>query len=261
MKPFLRCAAVAATLIPSIGLAADGTMTTGGWQHRAAIYLWGAGLDGESGNKLSSGDIEASFSDILSNLSAGFMGNYRGKKDRYSVNLDVIYLGISPNPKVKGPNPLPVGPRQIDTKADSDVTKWIVDLTAGYEVLPGLEFLAGARYVNLDIQAKVDLPGSNTLKVGGNEDWLDPIVGFHWAGYFPNSKKWRYSTRGDIGGFGVGSDLTWQAYGFIGYEPTRNWVLFAGYRHLYMDYDSGNDNGFFYDMAISGPMAGAGYQF
>jgi hypothetical protein len=32
------------------------------WHHRVAIYLWGAGLDGKTGNRLGSGDIDVDFS-------------------------------------------------------------------------------------------------------------------------------------------------------------------------------------------------------
>ena len=250
-----------AVMLPPIANADDLRPGDSGWQHRFAVYLWGAGLDGDAGNKFSSGKVEASFSDILSNLEAGFMADYRGKKGRWAVNLDVVYLKISPNPEVKGANPLPIGPRQIDTNVDTDIKQWIVDLTGGYELTQGLDLIAGARYVNLDVDARVALPGDQQLRIGGSEDWLDPIVGFTYRGYFPNSSKWKYLTRGDIGGFGVGSDLTWQAYAYIGYQPTRNWTLFGGYRHLYFDYEANNDKEFFYKVAISGPALGASYQF
>jgi len=32
------------------------------WHNRVAIYLWGAGLAGKTGNRLGSGDIDVDFS-------------------------------------------------------------------------------------------------------------------------------------------------------------------------------------------------------
>ena len=38
------------------------------------------------------------------------MLDYRGKKDKWGVGLDLIYLNINPGATVRGPNPAPVGP-------------------------------------------------------------------------------------------------------------------------------------------------------
>lgn len=67
---------------PHAVLAVDGEGNNE-WQHRTAVYLWMAGLDGTTGNRIQAGDIEASFSDILNNFEAGFMLDYRGKKGKW----------------------------------------------------------------------------------------------------------------------------------------------------------------------------------
>ena len=59
---------------------------------------------------MQAGDVEASFNDIMENLEAGFMLDYRGQKDKWGVGLDLIYLNINPGATVRGPNPAPVGP-------------------------------------------------------------------------------------------------------------------------------------------------------
>ncbi len=75
------------------------------------------------------------------------------------------------------------------------------------------------------------------------------------------SERWGVRGEADIGGFGVGSDLTWNAqavltYGFTvaGYEA----FAAAGYRALYWDY---KDGGFEWDVTMSGPILGAGVRF
>ena len=243
-------------------LAADGRDPEA-WHNRIAVYLWMAGLDGTTGNRLREGEIDASFSDILDNFEAGFMLDYRGMKGRWGVGLDLIYLNISPSPSVTGPNPAPIGPRTVSAQGDVDVKQWIVDFTGRYEIRTGLELLAGGRYVNLDVDADVSLPGpqQNRLKISDGESWVDPIIGAEYRGRFPNSDKWRYVLHGDIGGFGISSDLTWQLYGYVGYQPTNEWTIYGGYRHMKIDYEANNRASFFYDMAIAGPVLGVAYSF
>ena len=63
---------------------------------------------------------------------------------------------------------------------------------------------------------------------------------------------------GDIGGFGVGSDLTWQAIGTLDYAVNDRLELRAGYRALSVDYEDGK---FLYDVLMQGPILGATYRF
>ena len=62
----------------------------------------------------------------------------------------------------------------------------------------------------------------------------------------------------DVGGFGIGSDFTWQAMLGVNYEFSPTVVGKAGYRMLGVDYDR---NGFAYDMFYSGLYLGAGFRF
>jgi hypothetical protein len=247
---------------PHTVLAVDGK-DENEWQHRTAAYLWMAGLDGSTGNSIQAGEIEASFSDILSNFEAGFMFDYRGKKGKWGLGLDLIYLNIGPSPTVTGPNPAPVGPPTISAEGDVDLKQWIVDFTGRYEVKPGFELLAGGRYVDLDVDATINFPGPERkqLNISGTESWVDPIIGAEYRGNFPGTDKWSYLMHGDVGGFGVSSDLTWQLYGYVGYRPTPKWLIYGGYRHMKIDYESDNQAKFFYDMAVGGPVLGVGYHF
>ncbi len=58
---------------------------------------------------------------------------------------------------------------------------------------------------------------------------------------------------GDVGGFGVSSDLTWQAYGGLGFQLNDWFSAQAGYRYLLEDFDDGS---FVYDVALHGPLIG-----
>jgi hypothetical protein len=88
------------------------------------------------------------------------------------------------------------------------------------------------------------------------EYWFDPYVGL--GGRYNFNKAWYLTAKGDIGGFGVGSDLTWQAYGALGCQVTRSIFVEAGYRYLYTDYDH---DGFLYKVTQSGVQITAGITF
>ena len=78
---------------------------------------------------------------------------------------------------------------------------------------------------------------------------MDPVLGVRLVQSLGG--KWNLRARDEIGGFGVQSDLLWQAYAFIGYRAGERGSLHLGYRDAAVDYRSG---GFVYDTAASGPL-------
>ena len=89
---------------------------------------------------------------------------------------------------------------------------------------------------------------------------MDPIVGANLS--LPLGKNFSLNVRGDIGGFGVGSDLTWQVF------PTLAGNLPIGDRSkpgtcwLYMDYETGSGASHFkYDVLTQGPQLGVTFSF
>jgi len=67
---------------------------------------------------------------------------------------------------------------------------------------------------------------------------LDPIIVTRVMNDFAD--RWNYNFRADVGGFGVGSDLTFQLQGYVGYSFSKLFMLSAGYRYLYINYDEGS---------------------
>jgi len=113
-----------------------------------------------------------------------------------------------------------------------------------------------------DLKKRISRQVSATLKDKLNntysldEQWWDPYVGV--GARYNLSKAFYLTAKGDIGGFGVGSELTWQASGALGCQITRYIFVEAGYRYLYTDY---NHNGFVYDVTQSGAQITAGITF
>lgn len=93
-------------------------------------------------------------------------------------------------------------------------------------------------------------------QVSGTADWVDPIVGLRAR--FNFTDRFYAVGRADIGGFGVGSDLAWQAYAGLGWQASPRVTVELGYRCLQMDYTSG---GFTYDTMTSGVFTALGIQF
>lgn len=77
--------------------------------------------------------------------------------------------------------------------------------------------------------------------------WFDPYVGLR--GRYNLPKAFYLTGRADIGGFGAGSQLTWQTYGALGCQITRYIYAEAGYRCLFINYRGG---GLVYDTYTRG---------
>jgi hypothetical protein len=77
-------------------------------------------------------------------------------------------------------------------------------------------------------------------------------------GFWEINDRWFLQAGGDIGGFGVNSDLIWQANTAIGYRFSENISALVGYRGLGVDY---SDGGFLVDTVAHGPAIGMTFRF
>lgn len=57
------------------------------WEYAGEVYLWGAGI---GGNSAAGDDIDISFSDLIENLDLGFMGSLVASKDRWTLFADFV---------------------------------------------------------------------------------------------------------------------------------------------------------------------------
>jgi hypothetical protein len=88
------------------------------------------------------------------------------------------------------------------------------------------------------------------------ERWADPYLGL--GGHYNLTKVFYLTGKGDVGGFGVGSQITAQGYAAVGCHVTRDIYAEAGYRILYYDYDS---DGFLFKAATRGAQVTVGIAF
>ena len=115
----------------------------------------------------------------------------------------------------------------------------------------------GGRYFYLDTEISGSGPAAD---LQGSESWLDPFVGVRTV--CDLTSHWNLMVGGNIGGFGVGSDLSAEGLAAIGYrfhfsrKVTGN--VLAGYRAFYQDYSHQN---FTYDATLHGPIFGLDITF
>ena len=70
--------------------------------------------------------------------------------------------------------------------------------------------------------------------------------------------------RGDVGGFGVGSQFAWQVRPIVAYNVSKHWAFGLAYWAVGMDYSTGQlgaGDYFKYDVTTFGPEIGFAYTF
>ena len=70
----------------------------------------------------------------------------------------------------------------------------------------------------------------------GSKTWFDPMVGLQLRTP-ENGSRWHAQVYTEIGGFGAGSDFTWQIFPTVGYKFSDRFSLEVGYRWLDLDAD------------------------
>lgn len=232
MKPKLPLLLTLATSLLSPSARAEDASK---WTLDVSLYGLAVGMSGDVTVRGIPADLNVGFDDILDNLEFGGMGTVQIGYERWALTTDVIYMGL--------------GASKNGVSADFD--QWLVEPTVSYAVFKGFEALAGVRYNNLSGELRGPL-GRNP---SGTQDWWDPIVGANLS--LPLGEKFSFNVRGDIGGFGVGSDLTWQAFPYFGWQFAQWGSLQAGYRWVYMDYETGSGpDQFRYDVLSQGLQLG-----
>ncbi len=99
-------------------------------------------------------------------------------------------------------------------------------------------------------------------KLGDSADWLEPFFGLR--AIVPLSERVELMTRGDIGGFGIGSasDSTWNFLVGASYKVSDRVDVSLAYRWLGLDFTQGSGKSEFgEDVQARGPQLGATIRF
>ena len=219
------------------------------WTHEIAPYVWAVSLEGESGVGDLTVDVDKSFSDILDNLDMAFLAAYRARKDRLSIMGDLVYMDLG----LEGRGPLG------NFGADLDAQQLAAEVDVGWNVDERLTVFAGLRYVDISADLEVRAP-QQTFVADDGASWVDPVVGTLYE--LPLGEKWTGRLRVDVGGFGVGSEFSWQGIASLKWQASPRVGVVGAFRHTDIDYDDGKGRDrFVYDMLISGPLLGVVFSF
>ena len=223
------------------------------WQFAIAPYVWLAGIDGSmtiGGQEAGGGSVD--FDHIIDSLDFAFMGHFDMRNEHWVISSDLIFMDLGGSKDfVEGDD------TEGTVSTGFDAT--LFELVGGYRVSPAVTLLAGARLV--DMGMSISWEGTlEDRRLDASKTFVDPLVGLHV--FAPLSQKWWFGFRGDVGGFGVGSELTWQAYADIGFRVSHVVSVLAGYHVIDMEYESATDVvPVELDIQVSGPQIAVAFTF
>ena len=236
----------------AICMSASPSLALDNWDFVIAPYALIPSIDGSTSiGRVEGADIDVGPDNILNNLKLGGMIQLEAHHDS-GFGVIVAYNFMDLSSGATGPND--------QNSLETDIYQGIFEGYANYRVNTGegtLDFYGGIRWWDMDVELK-----ANGAKVVENTpDWVDPVIGVRWTQEL--SGKWNLILRGDIGGFGVASDFTWNMQGGISYDATDYLTLVLQYRALSVDYttgDVGSSNRFSYDTITHGPLIGLAFR-
>jgi hypothetical protein len=204
----------------------------------------GAAIDGDASIGPLSVDVDMSISDVFDSLDMGGMAAYKIQNGTWSFTADATYMDLSSSRSTQqGVAGARLGTQQLTVMG-----------TVGRRITPNLEALFSLAY--FDVAGDVEVRVLNqTLSASRGADWVDPLVGLEYRA--PLSDKWTLSLRGEVGGFGIGSDLTLHGWAKVIRQNSESFSWFAGYRYIAFDYETGSGINYQrYDLAQQGPGVG-----
>ena len=228
--------------------AAPAAAQDGAWTGQVTPYLWGSGLGGDLTPFTGAPTvrIDKSFSEVLEDSDGAFFLSAFARRDRLVLLGDLSYAASSKEGRV--PPGIP---------AEGKLTQRSLTLAAGWRLHDedsfSFDLLGGLRYWNLDASVEVPLAG---ISRAPGDSFADPLIAAR--ANIRLSPTWSLLAYADYGGFGVGSEETWQWLATANYQPEGRWVFTAGLRVLSVDY---RDGGTRLDARLAGPLVGASWRF
>lgn len=212
------------------------------------VYGWLAGATGEFRPFAGAPTLEFdnSFGEVLGDLDVAFFANALLRRDRFVAVADVSYASLSREGLV--PPGIP---------ASGKISQLAITALAGARVHDSdqvtVDVLGGARLWDLGGRVSVPLAG---VSAAPDKTFVDPVVATRINA--PLAPRLSGLLQADIGGFGVGSDMTYQVTGTLNYRAGRSSYVSAGWRHLHLEYDNGGTR---FVGSQTGPIIGFTKQF
>jgi hypothetical protein len=240
LKTTLKTMAIclAMTLIASTAALAQTT-------HSLSLYGVGFQIDGTASVGDVTTTVDVDVDEFIDSLEIGGLAGYRLQTPKWSLVVDGAFMGL--------------GQSKDGRSMDVDMT--VLELDAGYRFSETVEAFLGVRYTDLTAEVATSRPISGEpVQAKSDDEFFDPIVGLRVA--TPLSDAWVLQGQADVGGFGVGMDLQWQAKLELGWRPSDSATIWLGYRALNQDFDDAGDRELFaMDVTYQGPELGVTFTF
>lgn len=266
------------------------------WTFDFTPYGWFTGINGNATTRGHTVDVNESFIEIAENSDsfAALMGYFEARKGRLGLFTDVVWadLGFPGQLNVKR-SPfarLPSATISVKGRAQLDYESTIIQSGVAYEVAkwangtgPGftaLDVTGSARYWNQQTDLTLNVSGtleadlkrlglkvkrsrSFALADGGTLEWIDPVVGMRLRHRTASGSDLDFI--GDVGGFGAGSEFSWQAVATYGFDVSMfgsTMRSVVGYRALSVDYsENGRHGRNGIDWIQHGPLLGVNFSW
>lgn len=223
------------------------------WKFLIEPYMMFPSMSGTTGiRNLPEVDVDANAGDIFSKLQFGAMLYLEAQTDKWAITSDLLYMDLEQD----------ATPSTIINSGVASAKQLGYELAGLYRIAPFLESGLGLRLNSisseLDIVRNAVGGGTEALNASLSRTWIDPIIIARATGDIDD--KWLFIFRGDFGGFGVGSDFTFQVQGYVGYRFSKLFQTSIGYRVIGIDYDKGSgEDRFRYNMNTFGPNIRLGF--
>lgn len=271
------------------------------WAFKFTPYGWLTFINGSQTVKGRTVTVDTNAFEIFSDSQSliPFMGYFEARyQDRVSLFIDLMYMNLTAGKSATRNFTLAPGVTgSLAAAVSVNYETLTLQFGGAYEVArvgldrgaegPGMagvgqtafDVLLGGRYwyqradltLNLNGSLNVNTPdlvfsadGTKAYARSGRISWIDPFVGGRIRHRLAPGQD--LSLEADIGGFGIGSRISWQAlaaYSFdIGKTGSVAWAGVVGYRALYVDYIHGSGSSLFeMNLLQHGPLFGISARF
>ena len=222
----------------------------------APLFLWGLSIEGDATINGKTAPLDLEFKDdILDNMEGVFTLHFEARRGDWTLFTEYQWIDLEAD----------VGAREgelVDASVDLgfEQTMWEFGATWAFRESASTrwELLMGARYMEQDVNLKIDLTSSipalnQKLRPEAGDDWWQGIGGvrvFHAL-----SDNWTFIGRTDLG-YGGSDNSSINLVALFDYR-FRDWgSAFVGYKYLEFDYET-SDYG--YDAKQQGPLVGLNF--
>ena len=222
------------------------------WSFNLSTYAWATSISGTISAGGRSADVDISFQDVVKHLDMAFMGSAELRYKRWGFMGDIIYARLHDD------IPPPAGVLYSSTHevVKETIGTFLLSYRAVDQDRTFLDLFAGARVYSFYSEIVLR---PNLAPVGfaadGTTTWVDPIIGLRGRCYVSN--LFFLNGYGDVGGFGAGSELSWQVLGTVGIQAARWCDVQVGYRALGFEYQGRAKQ----EITTHGPIIGATIRF